>query len=391
MPNPNAIVSTTIRFEPPLEGRKPDEVVATEGQAVDLGDGRRIRLNPDDRRSVGFVQVLDGLATTGRPAYIEIDPATQSIDRLLIPTIGRVTSVQPRRGDAGGIEVTLDRSHARHRLPAGGDDAPELETALRAAFETRRPVLVVEDFDGAIIDVLDYTPEPGGPRPPLPEPGDPDFPPLPPGLPPLPPRKPWWQYWILWPFRRLWWWFWYPWWWLKCPSKGQARAIFDAMAATSCDPLTVPVPCIPFLYPDNGCWARASEMCRLMIAMGREPAKVWIDGDLEVISTNKPGCLVEWSWHVAPTICRRGGRWPWGTERVVIDPSLFAMPVTEADWKAKQGDPAATLTDTDHTVYWRNVIPTDPTYYWTALDLADYRLALFNRSNQVGPPPYVCP
>ena len=66
------------------------------------------------------------------------------------------------------------------------------------------------------------------------------------------------------------------------------QSIFNAMAATSCDPLTVPVPCIPFRYPDDGCWARASEMCRLMIAMGRSPGKVWIDGSLEVISSNKP-------------------------------------------------------------------------------------------------------
>ena len=389
MPNPNAIVATTIRFDPPLEGRKPEEVVAADGQVVDLGEGRRIRLDPDDRRSAGFVQVLDGLATLGRPAYVEIDPATESIDRLLIPTIGHVISVQAVPED-GQIEVQLDLSHARHRLPMAGDDATELEATLRAALESRRPVLLVEDFEGAVIDVREFTPDPGGPLPPLPDPGDPDFPPVPPGLPPLRPRRPWWE-WLLWPFRKLWWWLCYPWWWFHCASKTQAQAIFDDMAATTCNPLTVPVPCIPFLYPDNGCWARASEMCRLMIAMGRSPGKVWIDGSLRVTSANKPGCLVQWGWHVAPTLCRRGGRWPFGTERVVIDPSLFTMPVTEADWKAKQGDPNATLTNTDHTVYWRYVHPTDPTYYWTNIDLATYRLELLNRSNQFGPPPYVCP
>ena len=382
MPNPNAIVSTRIQFDPPIEGRDIGQAVTAEGgQVVDLGGDRRVRLDPADRRSVGFATVLDGLAKQGLPAYIELDPTSGSIERLLIPTLGRVISVRRRADGGDGIEVQLDRSHARHVLSSGGDDFEVLERDLRAALDSRRPILLVEDFDGRVIDVRDFTPDPDGPLPPFPEPGGEPI--------PIRPRK-WWEWLILWPLRRIWWWICYPWWWWHCPSGGQAQAIFNAMAATSCDPLTVPVPCIPFRFPDDGCWARASEMCRLMIATGRSPGKVWIDGTLNVISSNKPGCLVQWGWHVAPTICVRG-RWPWFTRRMVIDPSLFTTPVTEADWKAKQGDPNATLTDTDHTVYWRNVHPTDPSYYWTNIDLATYRLALYNRSIQVGPPPYVCP
>jgi hypothetical protein len=382
MPNPNAIVSTTIRFDPPLEGRDVGEAVNAEGgQTVDLGGDRRIRLDPADQRSVGFATVLDGLAKQGQPAYIELDPASGSIDRLLIPTIGRVVALNPR-GAGGGIEVQLDLSHARHIVSPDTDDFGTIERDLRAALDSRRPILLVEDFDGRVIDIRDFTPDPDGPMPPLPEPGDWPI--------PFPRPRPWWERWILWPIRWLWWWICYPWWWFHCPSGAQAQSIFNAMASTSCDPLTVPVPCIPFRYPDDGCWARASEMCRLMIAMGRNPGKVWIDGSLEVISSNKPGCHVYWGWHVAPTLCVRG-RWPWITRRMVIDPSLFTTPVSEATWKAKQGDPNATLTETAHTLYWRNVHPTDPTYYWTNIDLATYRLRLYNRSIQVGPPPYVCP
>jgi hypothetical protein len=384
MPNPNAILSTRIRFDPPLEGRDLGEALAAEGgQSVDLGGDRRVRLDPQDRRSIGFATVLRELAGTGLPAYVELDPASGSIDRLLIPQLGRVQSVRAHAGPLGGIEVQLDQSHARHILPAGADDFETLERDLRAALEAKRPILVVEDFEGRIIDVREFTPDPDGPLPPLPEPGGEPI--------PFPWRpKRWWEWLIVWPLRKLWWWICYPWWWWHCPSGKQAQAIFDAMAATSCDPLTVPIPCIPFKYPDNGCWARASEMCRLMVAMGRDPAKVWIDGDLEVISPNKPGCHVYWGWHVAPTLCVRGA-WPWIVHRMVIDPSLFQTPVTETQWKGIQNDPNATLTDTDRTVYWRNVHPTDPTYYWTKIDLATYRLKLYNRSIQVGPPPYPCP
>src|SRR5436190_20318171 len=240
MPNPNAVISTRIRFDPPLEGRDLGEAVRGGNRAVDLGGDRRVTLDPADERSVGFATVLNQLAATGLPAYIELDPAAGTIQRLLIPTLGRVLSVRAR--EAGGVDVQLDRSHARHVVPADSTDLATLERDLRAALETKRPILLVEDFGRQVIDVRDFTPDPEGPLPPLPEAGDEPL--------PLPwrPRR-WWE-WPLWPFRWflrwLWWWIRYPWWWWHCPNGTQAQAIFDAMAATTCDPLTVPVPCIPF-------------------------------------------------------------------------------------------------------------------------------------------------
>ena len=174
----------------------------------------------------------------------------------------------------------------------------------------------------------------------------------------------------------------------------KAQQVFDAMAATSCDPLTVPVPCIPFLYPDDGCWARAHEMCRLMINLGLSPRKVWIDRStgywLHVNTKNNPLCYVEWGWHVAPTLCVRSPKF-FQTQRMVIDPSLFTTPVSEATWKGVQGDPNATLTHTGADQFWHGG-GTDPTYSASNAILAQYRLALQNRANQVGPPPYAnCP
>lgn len=166
------------------------------------------------------------------------------------------------------------------------------------------------------------------------------------------------------------------------------------MAGTTCDPLTVPAPCIPFLYPDDGCWGRAHEVCRLMINMGLSPRKVWIDHSsgtwLHVNTKNNPQCYVEWGWHVAPTLCVRGPGF-FQTHRMVIDPSLFTTPVLEATWKGVQGDPNATLTHTGADQFWHGG-GTDPTYSASNAVLAQYRLALQNRANQVGPPPYAnCP
>jgi hypothetical protein len=128
--------------------------------------------------------------------------------------------------------------------------------------------------------------------------------------------------------------------------------------------------------------------------MGLSPRKVWIDAGLgtwlKVNTKNSPQCYVQWGWHVAPTLCVRSGCF-FGTQLMVIDPSLFTTPVSVATWKSVQGDPSASLTYTDSTQFAHGG-GTDPTYAGTNSVLATYRLALLNRSTQLGPPPYnYCP
>ena len=283
------------------------------------------------------------------------------------------------------LDVELEPSHARHVLQLGAPDSADLERQLREALEVGRPVILTEDDSHNIIHIRDFTPSPDGPTPP--------FPPIHLPEPKLKPPYPWPIDWIWWFLRKLWWFICWPVWWFRCLSMTEAQQVFDAMAATSCDPLTVPTSCIPFLYPDDGCWARAHEMCRLMIDMGLSPSKVWIDASvdywLHVNTRNNPRCYVEWGWHVAPTLCVRGFRF--FTQRMVIDPSLFTMPVSEATWKGVQGDPNATLTQTGADQFWHGG-GTDPTYSASNTILATYRLRLQNRAIQVGPPPYAnCP
>ena len=374
MPNPNAIVSTTIRLEPPLD-RAPEALLRSEdGISVELEGERRVRLDPADPRSPGFARVLDGLRRQRLPVYLEIDPATRAITRLLIPQVARVVSIS---ASEGVLDVELEPSHARHVLRLGEPDSADLERRLREALRHGGPVIVAEDERHQIIDVRAV--DPGGPLPP--------FPPIPRPR-PRPPRR------LPWPLRWIWWWFRWPWWWFRCLSPARAQQVFDAMAASSCDPLTVPAPCIPFRYPDDGCWTRAHEMCRLMINLGLSPRKVWIDHStgywLTVHTKNHPQCFVQWGWHVAPTVCVRGPTFC-QTQRMVIDPSLFTSPVSVATWKGVQGDPYATLTHTGADQFWHGG-GTDPTYSATNAILAQYRLELQNRSIQVGPPPYAnCP
>jgi hypothetical protein len=380
MPNVNAIISRSIRLDPPLD-RATAELRAERSVSVELDGGRRVRLDPVNPRSVGFAQILDGLRSQHLPVYVEIDPATEAITRLLIPLIVRVISIGSR---PGALDVALAPSHARHVLQLDNPDSSELERQLRGALETGQPVIITEDDSHHILDVRPLTPTSEEPLPP--------FPPSPPEQPPSPDR--WRLSWIQRLPQLIWRWIYWPWWWFRCLSTKRAQEVFDAMAITSCDPLTVPAPCIPFKYPDDGCWARAHEMCRLMINMGLSPRKVWIDASfgywLHVNTKNNPQCFVDWGWHVAPTLCVRGPS-IFQTQRMVIDPSLFTTPVSEATWKGVQGDPNATLTHTGADQFSHGG-GTDPTYSASNAILAQYRLALQNRANQVGPPPYAnCP
>jgi hypothetical protein len=360
MPNPNAVVTTVVRLEPPL---------------VELEEGRRARLDPEDRRAAGFASILEGLSKQGLPVYLELDPETSSIQRLLIPYVVRVVDIRSLDDDT--LSVELAPSHARHLLRRSGPDFEELERQLREAMGSGQPVVVTEDDAHEILDVRAYRPG-GEPLPPFPRPTL------------LPRPSLWARYLVL-----VWRWPWWPWWWLRwwlsCISQTRAQQVFDAMNATTCDPLTVPPPCIPFLYPDDGCWGRAHEMRRLMVNLGLDPKKVWIQGNLHVSTKNNPTCNVYWGWHVAPWLCVRGPSFP-QTVAMVIDPSLFTTPVSKATWKGVQGDPNATLTDSDGSIFylWGNI--TDPNYVQTNQVLATYRLQLQSRSLQQGPPPYAnCP
>jgi Glutaminase len=166
----------------------------------------------------------------------------------------------------------------------------------------------------------------------------------------------------------------------------RARQLFDLCNTRICCPCSTPSPCIPFLYPDNGCWARAHEMCRLMIVDGAQPEKVWIQGYLNVNSHNKPDCLVQWGWHVAPTLQVDINGSP---QTYVIDPSLFNEPVPQATWKSIQGDPSASLTPSSADIFYLWGGTTDPTYSQTNADLVTYRNKLKLRSaGSDGPPPY---
>jgi hypothetical protein len=361
MPNPNAVVGLITRIDPAVDRPSPQTFRdRPEGISIEIEGQRVARLTPGDRAQ-GQLEILVELQRIQHPAYLEVSPDTGAITRLLVPLVAKVAGVRPF---PEGALVELEISHARHVLRRSAPDFEELLRTLREAEGKDAFWIVTETDDHDIIDVRPFLGARAFAKP-SPRSVALDF----------------------------WYWVWS--WFFGCVSQATANNMFNMVSAQSCNPLTVPAPCIPFLYPDDGCWGRAHEMCRLMIAAGQNPGKVWIYGSLNAKTRNNPNCQVFWGWHVAPTLCVRL-KWFFITQRQVIDPSLFTQPVSEATWKSVQGDPNAQLVDTAASVFWRGfngTTTTDPTYAQSNQVLATYRLQLKNRSlSAVGPPPYAnCP
>ena len=371
MPNPNAVVGLIQSTSPAVERPAAGMLRAAPGGVAVQFEGNRTGLLYPEGRAAGWLEILDDLRKLGSPVYVEISDA-RMITRLLIPAVSTIVAIDEIDSD---IVVELANSQAAHRLKKGSPYYDEMLATLREAEARRGTVIVTDDESGR--EIIDIRTAPAARFS---------------GTSDVAPTRTW--------LKRLRWWFCNLFYCLcRCVTPKRAQELFDLVSAQTCNPTTVPPPCIPFLYPDDGCWGRAHEMCRLIIAASAHPDKVWIyrsPGHLLHVNTrNNPMCFVEWTWHVAPTLCVRKGIFgPF--EKEVIDPALFKTPVSKATWKSVQGDAGASLVDTTADVFWRGVNGSqtfDPTYTQTNMVLNTYRQSLKLRSlGPNGPPPYAnCP
>ncbi|WP_408410509.1 protein-glutamine glutaminase family protein [Paraburkholderia strydomiana] len=176
---------------------------------------------------------------------------------------------------------------------------------------------------------------------------------------------------------------------LRSISALHANELFRVVGSLTCDPKSESPNCIPFLYPDDGCWGRASEICRLLAQNGVDSCKVWNYGKLKVATANNPACSVSWGWHVAPAVLIADE----GSEELfILDPSLFSSVCLISQWTEVQGDSASVLAQTPAQIFYRSKsgeTAVDPDYTETGRVLATYRLKLRLRAmSSVGPPPY---
>lgn len=351
MPQP-AVYLGKIRNASPLKQAMQASALAERPSpvAVKFDYDREAVLDPGNRRAAVWANMLDYLQDNNRPVYVEIDPDTNFIIKLYMPTAANVINIRPSDSEAV-VYVNFTTSQATHFLNRHHADFQHMLDALQQAKDTDTTLLITathHDFE--IIDVRPLPPSYGNEGPPEPPP-----PPVP--DPPV--------------------------------SWDRAVELFNMMNAETCMPCASASPCIPFKYPRDGCWIRAHIMCYKMIDEAETPEKIWISGSLLALSSNVPNCHVNWGWHVAPTlmVTPEGG----GADvKMVIDPSLCTEPVTVDFWKGLQGDPGATLTPSswDAYAYLASGTSSQPA---ADNDMQYYRMKLDELCVDYGPSPYSCP
>ena len=340
MPRPNAVVDNISSLSTPLSAMEAPQPPSSVTVRFEGGDSGELDLTTSESR-LRF-EIIDLLKRKNRPVYVEIDPNTSAITEVLIPRASPVVSVKPDPN--GDVTVTLVTSSALHSLRRNNPDFQEILDILEKAAADGSEVSLAatrEAFEIIYAKALPKAEAREAPQAPSA---------------PSPPAA------------------------FEAPvSQQRAKDLFDAMSADTCDVCAPSSTCIPFKYPDDGCYARAHEMCRRMRDMGEDPKKVWIFGSLQARTANIPGCHTNWGWHVAPTLLVDT---PLGQETHVIDPSLCYEPVTVERWKAIQDDPNATIQHTTWEQFWTNG-GTDPDFSQTEYYLEEKRIYLKARCGQI--------
>lgn len=126
------------------------------------------------------------------------------------------------------------------------------------------------------------------------------------------------------------------------PDVDALQALFDFCAGLACYRPAPPAaaPCIPFQYVKDGCAARAHQMRRIITErFGYCCEKVFAyslpEQMLAVRASRWGDCCVVWWYHVAPLVRMRSST---QVLAMVIDPSIFEMPVLLSQWLQEQED-----------------------------------------------------
>jgi len=269
-------------------------------------DGSSARLDPATPIWAQWAFAFSELERYGLPVYVETDPDTGVVLDYRVPVSGRVARLDkiPR----GGYRILLEGVFCYFVLRESNPSfARFADTLLHARASGSEVILTKKDEPYEIADIR-ITSLPCGPAPKrtsaascVKDAGD------------IPPVA------------------------LEC-----AKAMFTLVNNVSCVPQAATSSCIPFLFPDYGCEARAHRMCELISGAGVTPAKVLSYASpgeaIDVETPSIPGCHVTWPAHIAPVlqVTTAGG----GTDTYVIDPSLCHEPVTLDSWIAIQAGSA---------------------------------------------------
>jgi hypothetical protein len=285
-------------------------------------EARRVRLGmtdvllPSTQPDFGvFRRMLNLVDQIKRPVYAKVTDGV--IEDLRVPVVGRVLSLQ-READGTRV-VQMEGSAARHVLrPDNFAYAAIDEELARAEEDSDRRMLTSTVGRQEIIDV-----RPLAAPPHIPVLVVKNF-----SITPLVDAAALEE--------------------ISVVSKAEADNIFLAFAGQTCALPKGADGCIPFLFPKDGCWARAERMCDLLAGQGIRAGKIWAHGDLFVTTRNNENCLVSWKWHVAPVLHVDNGK---SVDLAVFDPALFMTHVGQHDWEMALGGVNVNISITDASVF----------------------------------------
>lgn len=113
-------------------------------------------------------------------------------------------------------------------------------------------------------------------------------------------------------------------------TEKELQVVFDRILSYSCTNHSIKKihPCIPFNYAEDGCFARAHAMRRIINEMGYECDKLFLYDDL---NPKINGNCYNWGYHVAIVLKVKNDKHQ--IKEVIIDPSLYSLgPISETFW-----------------------------------------------------------
>ena len=106
MPNPNAFVATVARINAPTE---PTPEEAARGLSIEFENERTARLDPADRRSRAYTEMLEEMRRARLPVYIEVNDEGV-MTRLLIPLVVKVSDITLGE-EADALTIVRDKAY----------------------------------------------------------------------------------------------------------------------------------------------------------------------------------------------------------------------------------------------------------------------------------------
>jgi Glutaminase len=296
----------------------PDRIAGEQNIGFKLKDGSSYSFDRKDPRAQLWLRILSGNFRKRAPVYVEAYETLGKVKEIFSPFVRFVKAVRPGTRD-DRFEVLFLFAPSAYFLNPSHPEFKTMQARLAAAVKSKEAVLVT--LHAVTSEILDVREAPGHARELKSSEGasteDPDDPRLDGSTVEL-----------------------------LAPVIDMARAVavFKSLRQQ---------PQIPFDFLEDCCFARAHEMCRLMVLEDIQSRKIWNFGhgfmeDEATLQFFSPLGSFTWFYHVAPIVrVRQDG----DVFNLVMDPGVSNRPLKICEWLDLQNDHSSTRRFTAAGIY----------------------------------------